>query len=178
MDGRFVKQKEELQQLIERFAKQDGTHETPIPALRFIRLSQASEPVYSVYEPSLCVVVQGSKLVMLGIERYQYDPESYLVASVHLPITGQVVEATPETPYLSLQLQFDMSQILEVIQTSVTVDQSKPESKRGLYINRMNHTLHDALLRLVRLLDTPNDIPVLAPYAIREVVYRILQIQS
>ncbi|GGD91510.1 AraC family transcriptional regulator [Paenibacillus nasutitermitis] len=176
MDERSVKRKEDLAQVVERFAKQDGTQETLIPALRFIRSSLASEPVYSVYEPSLCVVVQGSKLVMLGQESYRYDPNGYLVASVHLPITGQVLEAEPETPYLSLQLQFDMDQILEVIQASVTVERPKPESgRRGLYINDMSDTLHDALLRLVRLLDTPSDIPVLAPYAIREIIYRVLQ---
>lgn len=175
MGERSVKRKEQLVQMIERFAKQDGTHETLIPALRFTRSSRASEPVYSVYEPSLCVVAQGSKLVMLGQESYRYDPNSYLVASVHLPITGQVMEAAPETPYLSLQLQFDMDQILEVIQASVTVERAKPQSGRGLYINRMSDTLHDALLRLVQLLDTPDDIPVLAPYAIREIVYRVLQ---
>lgn len=174
MDDQSVRHMEELAQVIERFTKQDGTHQTLIPALSFIRSSRVSEPVYSVYEPSLCVVAQGSKLVMLGQERYRYDPSSYLVASVHLPITGQVVEAAPETPYLSLQLQFDMNEILEVIQASAAA-QSPKKSGRGLYINRMNVTLHDALLRLVRLLDTPNDIPVLAPYAIREIVYRVLQ---
>ncbi len=174
MDDQSVRHMEELAQVIERFTKQDGTHQTLIPALSFIRSSRVSEPVYSVYEPSLCVVAQGSKLVMLGQERYRYDPSSYLVASVHLPITGQVVEAAPETPYLSLQLQFDMNEILEVIQASAAA-QSPKKSGRGLYINRMNDTLHDALLRLVRLLDTPNDIPVLAPYAIREIVYRVLQ---
>src|SRR4051794_14395246 len=134
MDERSVKRKEELAQVIKRFAKQDGTHETLIPALRFIHSSLASEPVCSVYEPSLCVVAQGSKLVMLGQDSYQYDPNNYLVASVHLPITGQVVEARPETPYLSLQLQFDMNQILEVIQASVTVERPKRESGRGLFI--------------------------------------------
>lgn len=175
MDERSVKRKEDLAQVIERFAKQDGTHETLIPTLRFFRFSRASEPVYSVYEPSLCVVAQGSKLVMLGKESYRYDPNSYLVASVHLPITGQIVEASPETPYLSFQLQFDMEQILEVIQALVSVERPKPKTGRGLYINHMSDTLHDAVMRLVQLLDTPNDIPVLAPYAIREIVYRVLQ---
>lgn len=175
MDEGSVKLKEELAQVIERFAKQDGTHETLIPGLRFIHSSRVSEPVYSVYEPSLCVVAQGAKLVMLGQESYRYDPNSYLVASVHLPITGQVVEAAPKMPYLSLQLQFDMNQILEVIQASVTVESPKRESGRGLFINCMNDTLYDAVLRLARPLDTPNDIPVLAPYAIREIVYRVLQ---
>ena len=170
-----VRRKEELAQVIERFVKQDGTYETLIPSLCFIHSSGMSEPVYSVYEPSLCIVAQGSKVVMLGQEGYWYDPTSYLVASVHLPITGQVVEATPETPYLSLQLQFDMNQILEVIQASVTADRPKLESVRGLCINRLNGTLYDAVLRLVQLLDTPNDIPVLAPFIIREIIYRVLQ---
>lgn len=164
-----------MKKVIERYTKQDGTHETAIPALRFIRSSGISEPVHSVYSPSLCVVAQGSKVVMLGEENYQYDPDNYLVASVHLPITGQVVEASSNAPYLCLQLQFEMNQILDVIHASEQIVRSKRESGRGLVISRMNDSLQDALLRLVLLLDTPDDIPVLAPYAVREIIYRILQ---
>ncbi|MEK4248504.1 AraC family transcriptional regulator [Paenibacillus sp. FSL W7-1287] len=178
MYERSVKRERELAEVIERFTKQDGTHETLIPGLRFIRSSEASEPVYSVYEPSLCVIAQGAKVVMLGKESYRYDPSCYLTASVHLPITGQIVEATPEMPYLSLQLQLDMNQIVEMnelIYATNTVERTKGEFGRGLYIDRLNDTLQDAILRLVRLLDTPEDIPVLAPYLIREIVYRVLQ---
>lgn len=175
MDESSGKRRGELAQLIERFATQDGTHETAIPALCFIRASRISEPVYSVYEPSLCIVAQGSKVVMMGQESYQYDPDSYLTASVHLPIAGQVVEASQEAPYLSLQLKFDMNQILGVIQASEHAGRTKRESGRGLVISRMNGTLHDAVLRLVKLLDAPQDIPVLASYAIGEIIYRVLQ---
>lgn len=175
MDKSPVKRREELAQVIQRFTKNDGTHNTAIPTLRFIRESRVSEPVHTVYEPSLCVVAQGSKVVLLGQKSYQYNPANYLAASVHLPITGQVVEASPEAPYLCLQLQFDMNQILDVIQSSDEAERPKRESGRGLVISRMNDTLHDAVLRLVRLLDAPHDIPVLAPYAIREIIYRILQ---
>ncbi|MGG6310273.1 AraC family transcriptional regulator [Paenibacillus macerans] len=177
MKETFVARREELAQTIERFAKRDGTQETAISALRLIRSSRVSEPVHSVYEPSLCVVAQGSKVVLLGEERYRYDPSTYLAASVHLPIAGQVMEASPEAPYLCMQLQFDMNQILEVIQASGSVQAVKPkrESGRGLVVSGMSDGLHEAALRLVRLLDTPCDIPVLAPYAVREIIYRVLQ---
>ncbi|SFX51688.1 Helix-turn-helix domain-containing protein [Thermoactinomyces sp. DSM 45891] len=170
-----VKPKGELVQVINRFAKQDGIHETAIPAMRFIRTSQITEPIYSVYEPSLCITAQGSKVVMLGSKSYQYDPGSFLTASVHLPITGQVLQASPKTPYLSLQLNFDMNQILDVMQASEHTVKTKRESGSGLVISPMNDTLYDAVLRLVKLLETPADIAVLAPYTIREIIYRVLQ---
>ncbi|QDP42042.1 AraC family transcriptional regulator [Radiobacillus deserti] len=153
----------------------DGTQETAIPGLRIIRSSQNSEPVYSVYEPSLCIVAQGSKVVMLGNETFQYDSSSYLTASVHLPITGQVIGASLEVPYLSLQLRLDVNQILDVLQSSQQMGEFKSESRRGLAISRMSDSLHDAVLRLVRLLDTPHDIPVLSAGLHREIIYRVLQ---
>ncbi|MEC0240086.1 AraC family transcriptional regulator [Paenibacillus dokdonensis] len=150
-------------------------HDTQVPGLRLIRASRLSEPVYSVYEPSLCVVAQGSKMVILGQEVYRYDPSSYLTASVHLPITGQVTEASIESPYLSLQILFEMNQILEVIQASRDAIRAGNEANRGLKVSRLNDTLLDAVLRLVKLVETPQDIPVLAPNAIREIIYRVLQ---
>ncbi|GIO34309.1 MULTISPECIES: AraC family transcriptional regulator [Paenibacillus] len=175
MEGKFTEQRGELAQVMERFVMKDGIHETLIPGLFFIRLSQISEPVHSVYQPSLCVIAQGSKIVMLGQESYQYDSDHYLTASVNLPISGQVVEASSNAPYFCLRLQFDMNQILDVIQASDLAESPNRKYGRGLAINRMNDSLHDAVMRLVRLLDSPRDIPVLAPYAIREIIYRIIQ---
>lgn len=175
MDEWFEKQRREMLRIIEKFTPKDGTHDTEVPGLRLIRFSRLSEPVYSVYEPSLCVVAQGSKVVMLGQEVYQYDPSSYLTASVHLPITGQVVGASNETPYLSLQILFDMNQILDVIQASGDVTRPEKEASRGLKVSRVNDTLLDAVLRLLKLVETPRDIPVLAPYTMREIIYRVLQ---
>ncbi|CAH1197239.1 AraC family transcriptional regulator [Paenibacillus sp. JJ-223] len=175
MEEWFEKQRREMLRIIEKFTPEDGTHDTEVPGLRLIRSSRLSEPVYSVYEPSLCVVAQGSKVVMLGQEVYRYDPSSYLTASVHLPITGQVVEASKEAPYLSLQILFDMSQILDVIQASGDVIRPGNETSRGLKVSRVSDTLLDAVLRFLKLVETPRDIPVLAPYAMREIIYRVLQ---
>ncbi|MBW4084493.1 AraC family transcriptional regulator [Paenibacillus sp. S150] len=165
----------ELASIIERRTVQDGTHDTAIPALRFIRASRLSEPVYSVYEPSLCIIAQGAKLVMLGQESYCYDQTSYLVSSVHLPIAGQVTAASKDMPYLCLQLSFNSGQILDIIKDSGPSWIARGEAERGLAIHRTGTRLADAALRLAQLLDTPQDIPVLAPLVIREILYRILQ---
>ncbi len=164
----------ELAKLLDSTVTIDGTHDTSIPGLRFVRASKVSEPVYSVYEPSLCIVAQGSKVVMLGKESYTYDSASYLTASVHLPIRGQVVSASPEEPYLCVNLQLDMNVIFEVIQSSNQVTPDRSPS-RGVVISRVDDSLLEAVLRLIRLLEAPKDIPVLASSFKREIVYRILQ---
>jgi len=38
---------------------------------------------------------------MLGDSVYRYDPAHYLLATVGLPVVGQVLEASAERPYLS-----------------------------------------------------------------------------
>lgn len=174
MEGLSIEQIKELAELMGKHVPKDGTYETSIPGLRFVRTSQPSEPVHTVYEPSLCVVAQGAKLVMLGEESYQYDSASYLTASVHLPITGQIVMASTEKPYLCVNLQLDMNQIYEVIQSSSQVLTSE-SSGRGLAINLINETLLEAILRLIRLLENPQDIPILAASIQREIIYRVLQ---
>ncbi len=172
--GNAMERIKELAELIERNVTMDGTSDTSIPGLRFVRTSRISEPVYSVYEPSLCIVAQGTKLVMLGEESYQYDSASYLTASVHLPITGQVVVASPEKPYLCVNLQLDMNQIFEVLQSS-SQEISSDSTGRGLAISLINESLLEAVLRLIRLLETPYDIPVLAESVKLEIIYQILQ---
>ncbi|WP_028563755.1 AraC family transcriptional regulator [Paenibacillus pinihumi] len=100
--------------------------------LSFIRGSELSGPIHSVYDPALCLIAQGSKIVMLGQETYTYDPMSYLIASVHLPVTGQVIQATPEMPYLSLQLRFNAEQIIHVIEETPAAASGNKNPVRGL----------------------------------------------
>nr|WP_235949683.1 AraC family transcriptional regulator [Paenibacillus apii] len=174
MDEKEVTLQQELAAQIERYTGIDGTFSTNIPSLHFIRASNETDPIHTLYEPSLCIVAQGTKLVILGKESYVYDPSCYLVASVQLPVSGQVIQATPECPYLCLRLDFDSSQIIDLIR-EVDISQNVPSStKRALYVSQTTTSLLEATVRLVNLLDTPQDIPVLAPMIIREILYRIL----
>lgn len=168
----------ELAGYIEKYTGMDGTYSTPISALHFIRASSETELVHTIHEPALCIVVQGRKLIMLAQECYVYDPSSYLVVSLQLPISGQVIQAAPERPYLCLRLDFDKHQIFELIKSGQETPPKKSGSPKALFVSPMNQALLDAVVRLVRLLDAPEDIPVLAPLYTKEILYRILQAEQ
>jgi len=174
----ITKQQNELVKIIECYSEKDGVHQTVIPSLFFMRDSNASVPRHGVYKPSLCMVVQGAKEVWLAQERFRYSPADYLVASVHLPVTAQVTEATPDAPYLGFKLEFTPSQILEVLQDAEFRVIPKENPKRAMFVSQMESSLLDAVLRLARLLDKPKDIPVLAPLFTKEILYRVLQGQN
>ncbi|MEJ8303267.1 AraC family transcriptional regulator [Saccharibacillus sacchari] len=169
-------QKEKLRQLaasIARFSTSDGTHPTDFPPLSLIRSAEDAVPVYTVYEPSICLVAQGSKRVLLGDETYRYGPSQYFAVSVELPISGEVTEASNELPYLAVRLRIDPQQVLELIRESGPTPRGA--TSRGLYVSEAASGMLDAFLRLVRLLETPDDLDVLAPMAAREIVYRALR---
>ncbi|MCD9021534.1 AraC family transcriptional regulator [Cohnella silvisoli] len=164
----------ELAELIERFTGRDGVHSTVIPSLHLIRCSNITTPIHTVHEPALCLVAQGSKVVMLEQMSYQYGISNYLVISVDLPISGQVIQASAEAPYLCLRLDIDPNQIFDIMKDSDLHSDKAGEFHRGLYISKTKSTLLDCVVRLVRLLETPQDVSVIAPLVIREILYRIL----
>lgn len=96
-----------LRAAVERQAAADGMHETRIPALAFYRASMPSEHDASEYEPSVCIIVQGAKEILLGDEEYRYDPAHALVVSVDLPAHSRVVEASPDLPCLAVRVSLD-----------------------------------------------------------------------
>ncbi|WP_455920312.1 AraC family transcriptional regulator N-terminal domain-containing protein [Priestia megaterium] len=176
MSEQISKQQNELVKLVEHYTTgQDGFHTTAISSLGFARQSTITEPDYHVYKPSLFIVVQGAKEVILAKENFRYGPSDYLVASVDLPASARVMEASSEVPYLSLRLEFTPSQILEVLNDAEILIKYNENARRAMYVNPMELSMLDAVIRLVRLLDNPTDIPVLAPLFIKEILYRILQ---
>jgi AraC-like DNA-binding protein len=165
----------ELVGLLDRRTGSDGRHETAIPSLNLYRFSAPTEPAYVLQEPAVCVVVQGRKQVTVGAETYVYDPSRYLAVSVELPAVGNVVEASPEEPCLCLTLTVDPRELAALI---VETGQQSPRDDhdgRALYVSALRAPLLDGFLRLVRLLDAPQDVAVLAPLILRELQYRLLQ---
>ncbi|WP_455920275.1 AraC family transcriptional regulator N-terminal domain-containing protein [Priestia megaterium] len=175
MSNKPYKQQHELAKLIERLSKQDGVHPTTIPSLFLIRESIITEPISRVNEPSFCIILQGEKEVLLGEERFLYGPGHYIVASVDLPVTGQVIKASAEFPYLAFKLEFTSSQVLEVLNGKDIKSGQGKNAKRAMYVSKIEPSLLDAVVRLASLLDTPKHIPVLAPLLKKEILYWILQ---
>lgn len=157
---------------IARLSKENGFFDTPIPALDVIRWNHVSEPIHGVYDPSLCIILQGAKTVAAGPHLVRYEPGDYLVAAADMAVTGEVTRATPEKPYLCLRLKLDMMQLSELVgSTTSKGDDVQP----GIYVSSLNDALLSAITRLVQLLETPHDIPIMAPLIKREIFYRLLQ---
>ncbi len=164
----------ELAALIENFTGEDGDHPTLIPSLHLIRDSYSAVPICRIQRPSLCIVAQGEKIVMLADEKYTYGVSDYLAVSLDVPISGQVVQTSSEAPYLAIRLDLEASQIFQVMKETGLFPESIKSYSRSLFVGTMNFSLLDAVVRLVRLLDNPGDILALAPLVIREIIYRLL----
>jgi len=165
------------EELIERMARAipgDGILEV-FSGFFLGRSSQPTEMLHSVFKPAFCVIAQGSKQVLLGEEIFRYDPGHYLISTVDLPIVSQVVEASKERPYLSFRLNLDASLAASVMMESGIELKKDDASVKAMDVSSIDANLLDAVVRLARLLDTPDEIQVLAPLIIREIVYRLLR---
>ncbi len=166
---------EEMVMLLSQKRLHEGLNTTPIAHMNVFKSSSLSQMLHTVYEPSLFIILQGAKVVMLGAHTYAYDATSYLVSSLHLPVTGQIIEASEEKPFLSLQLMFEPEQMIEMMQyTTVLQTQAKCEA-HSMGVGYTTVELLDATRRLIRLWNQPEEIPALAPLIIKEMLYRVLQ---
>jgi AraC-like DNA-binding protein len=172
--GNLTRQ-QELTTRVARLAPFDGTHQSALPSLALTRSSVPTLRMPTVYQPCLGIVVQGRKRAVLNDEVFHYDALNYLVVSVTLPGMGQVLDATPEHPYLSLRLNLDLEEIARLVLELGDRASSPATVDRGLYVARLDEPLLDAVLRMVKLLDTPEDIGILAPVVQREIYYRVLR---
>ncbi len=148
--------------------------ETGISGLSLHRRVAPTEPVSGLYEPSVCLVAQGAKRVLLGEDSLIYDARNYLITSVHLPTVVQIFRATRKKPYLGLVLKLDMRGISQLILDSHLPPPRAEGSPRGMGTGKVTPPLLSAFVRLVGLLDEPRDIPILAPVIQREIGYRLL----
>jgi len=165
---------QQLVALVMRHTESNGVHPTAIDRLSFGRSDTMSTTTYSVDDPRLILIVQGEKEVLLGEETHPYCAGQYLIHSVALPISGRLVEATPDKPCLALKLSLDLMQLCDLVaQMSFSVAKQE-NSVRGLWVSNADASLIECVLRLVKLLETPQDIPILAPIMLRELYYRLL----
>jgi AraC-like DNA-binding protein len=170
----IANQCQELATLVMRHTEGNGIHPTAIDQLSFGRSNALPTAIYSVDEPRLTLLVQGEKAVLLGEETYPYRAGQYLVHSVTLPMSGRVVKATSDKPCLVLKLSLDLVQLCDLVAQMSFSSAQQENSVRGLWVSNADATLIECVLRLVKLLETPQDIPILAPIMLRELYYRLL----
>jgi AraC-like DNA-binding protein len=144
---------------------------TAIPRLNVHTGHCPTLPVGGLFEPKVCLVLQGAKQIMIGEQVLRYDPATFFIASVELPVTGCIVEATPARPYVGLTLDLDRDAIAALI--SDVPGRAEAETQ-AFAVSAVTPELLDPWCRLLGLLETPADIAVLAPLIEREILYRLL----
>ncbi|RKT14320.1 AraC-like DNA-binding protein [Paraburkholderia sp. RAU2J] len=158
----------ELRALVESHG-QEGPTETDVDGLTLYVETDLSVTTYVVHRPVLALILGGAKRTVLGGRVFDIEPGDYVAVSVDLPATGQVTQP----PYSAVTLDLDLGLVASLIEEESAI--SRWGAAAGVEVNRAEPDLLDAMWRLVRLLDRPQDIAVLAPMIRREVFWRILQ---
>jgi AraC-like DNA-binding protein len=164
---------DDLRRLVRRQCPGDHAS-TAIPGVSLHTGAGTTDPLPVVYPTMVCFVLQGAKRVTIGGRAVVYRGESYMLLSVDLPVTGQVIEATGTAPYLAISLLLDPATLAALV-LDMPAPQRVALEPAGLAIGALTPDVLEPLGRLVGLLDRPADIPVLAPLAERELLYRLLQ---
>ena len=160
--------------LLEAFAPHDGTFDLRVPGVHVIRRSKVyTELVHGVLRPSLCIVAQGAKRVMLGKETYEYDESRLIAVSVDLPVAAQVVRATPAAPFLGLRLDLEPNRVAEQVLKVYPEGLPRAQDSRGVLLGEVTASIVVAATRLVELIGQPGD-DLLGPLMIDEILIRLL----
>ncbi|EHJ9992751.1 AraC family transcriptional regulator [Vibrio parahaemolyticus] len=168
----FATQK--LAKLIDRWTGDANQYDTPISGLRFSRWTTPTPPTSYTHNPSICLIAQGRKRVLLGEESFIYDANHFLISSVDLPIIANIIEASEEQPYLGLIMELDLTEISQLIVDSELAFTQAKEAQKGIAVGELSESLLDAFVRLAELLDEGQNIIILAPIIKREIFYRLL----
>jgi AraC-like DNA-binding protein len=165
----------EMVEIVSRHANDDCEHKTLIDCLIVNRRTSSMQPLHTTQRPCFGLVLQGEKSLTLGGEAYRYGIGDYLVVSLDLPVLSQVTQASESKPLLALGMAINADRLKEVMGMAggfrLTIP---PDQTRGVAVNKATPELLDASLRLLRLLDAPQDIPILAPLIEGEILYRLL----
>lgn len=146
---------------------------TPIARVEIMKLEQPTTLQPVIYEPVVCLVLQGGKRAVIGDRVLHYTAGDYFVAAAEVAAMGQITEATPERPFLAVNLLLDPYVI-----TKVLLDAPKgkePAKPAGFVATSADDQMLDAWRRMVSLLDRPDEMAVLSPMIEREILFRLLQ---
>jgi len=166
--------REEIVECIARLLPEDGRIDA-FSDFRILRSSSPNEPAQAIYEPAFCFVAQGRKRASVGNEIFTYHPSNYLIFTVDLPVTFEIERASKDVPYLGMRLNLNRSLVASVIAESELQVHKGHAATRAMDVSPITFELIDAVARLVRLLESPQEeARVLAPLVIREIILRLL----
>jgi AraC-like DNA-binding protein len=146
---------------------------TALPGVLIIKGEVPERQLAALYEPMVGLVVQGGKTLWIGDTTIELKAASYFVIPTELPATGRVHQGANGLPYVSVGLYLNQD-------TLVSLLNDLPEDLHlGGYPTEFaacdaTQGFLEAVLRMLRLLKTPEHIAALAPVYEREILYRVI----
>jgi len=166
--------REQLAKRIEEYLGDDTERMTSLPGLSFARVSEPTLPASYIYEPSISMIIRGCKRVRLGVTTYLYNESRFLLTAVNLPTVTEVLDATPEAPYISLLMRLDLQTARLVMADLDSSGVNGPITGIAMATGPATVELFDAVARLIKLTENPQDLTHIGPLIQREIIYRIL----
>ena len=167
--------RQQLARQIQRHAARDGRNPTAIPALTLNRISDPTPCVSVTYEPRLVVFVQGEKRIQIHQTMLCCNSSTYLLAAVDIPVLSQITQASPDRPMLAMALQLDLAEIRRIVVRSELRFPATSPATSAIVAGITSASLLEPCLRLLGLLDHPEDIPFLGQSIQHEILYRLLR---
>ena len=151
-----------------------GFAQSDIGSLDFYISDKTHDFISTVYEPSLCIILQGAKATIYGDEMYGYDERTYALASTHVPLNVSLTDASKEKSYISLRIKFSLDEVYEVLKGVGVKEQSLQKSEKGIFFGELTDEILEPVLRFVWLLEKPKDkVKFLSDLAKKEILYML-----
>jgi AraC-like DNA-binding protein len=155
-------------------ANEDGLAFTPVPGLRIMCVHAPREPLHSVYRPLVCLVLQGAKHMAVGLEERQVAAGQSVLVGADMPVVGRILQATEEEPYVAVAVELDVALLRELAATMGSVRPQRPSGVRTLFVEDSEAAVLDCAMRLLRLVDRPDAVPLLRAGILKELQYWLL----
>ena len=174
MDQQLRQYQQSLIALTERVSTDEGINDTNVPGVRTLRSSSKTCNSPAIYEPMVCLLLQGSKNLYVGDQKIHYNELSYLIIPIMMPVTGEIVQACETKPYIGISVSLDLRELSELL-IDMADNKSEPCNKSCIKMIDADVESMSTFTRLLTLHDSPQDIPIMLPMLKRELMYRMLK---
>lgn len=174
MDQQLKQYQKSLIALTERVSTEEGFNDTNVPGVRTLRSSSKTCNSPTIYEPMVCLLLQGSKNLYVGDQKIHYNELSYLIIPIMMPVTGEIVQACETSPYIGISVSLDLRELSELL-IDMAEHKSEPCHKSCIKMVDADVESMSTFARLLALHDSPQDIPIMLPMLKRELMYRMLK---
>lgn len=151
-----------------------GVNDSCVPGLRLFRSDAPTSATPTIYQPTLCLLLQGRKQLLLGDELLNYNQLQYLLVPVLLPVSGKIVAASKAQPYVGMSIDLDLRELTDLVIDLGDKVPRQAAPARGISVGDADMALLSVFQRILQLLQQQQDIAVLYPLLKRELLYRLL----